>query len=236
VGSPADARADGLVIAIDGPSGAGKSTVAHLLAERLGYLQIDTGAMYRAVAFLMHQAGIDPDDQESVERFCSTVDVRLDRLDGHQRVFANGQEVTGQIRTPEMSLLTSRVSALRPVRQAMMLAQRRMGARGGVVLEGRDIGTVVFPDADLKFFLSASAEERGRRRYLELTAKGSQVSLEETVQDVLRRDQQDSQRDIAPLRMAGDAIAIDSSGRTVEEVLDAMLAVCRNVAHKTGTE
>jgi cytidylate kinase len=228
VASATHNRADGLVIAIDGPSGAGKSTVAHLLAERLGYLQIDTGAMYRAVAYLMHQGEIDPDDPAEVERLCSTVDIRLERWNGLQRVLANGQDVTARIRTPEMSLLTSRISALRPVREAMMQAQRRMGARGGVVLEGRDIGTVVFPDADVKFFLSASAEERGRRRYLELVAKGEQVTLEDTIQAVASRDLQDSQRDLAPLRMAGDAIAIDSSGRTIDEVLDSMVAACRN--------
>jgi cytidylate kinase len=229
-------RPDGLVIAIDGPSGAGKSTVAHLLADRLGYLQIDTGAMYRAVAYLLRQECVDPDDLAAVERFCRLIDIRLERCDGLQRVLANGQDVTAQIRTPEMSLLTSRISTLRPVRDAMMQAQRRMGARGGVVLEGRDIGTVVFPDADVKFFLSASAEERGRRRYLELVAKGEQVTLEETVQAVASRDLQDSERDLAPLRMAGDAIAIDSSGRTVDEVLDSMVAACRNTSLVSGSE
>jgi cytidylate kinase len=208
--------------------------VAHLLAERLGYLQIDTGAMYRAVAYLMHINGIDATDSAAVERFCSDVDIRLDRSDGHQRVFANGQEVTAQIRTPEMSLMTSRISALRPVREAMMLAQRRMGAQGGVVLEGRDIGTVVFPDADVKFFLSASAEERGRRRYMELVAKGEQVTLECTIKAVVQRDQQDSQRDLAPLRMADDAIAVDSSGRSIDEVLAIMEAACRTQSHTTG--
>ena len=228
--SAISARPDGLVIAIDGPSGAGKSTVAHLLAQRLGYLQIDTGAMYRAVAWLMHSSGIDPDDPAAVERLCRRVDIRLERQDGRQRVLANGQDVTAHIRTPEMSLLTSRVSALGPVREAMMKVQRRMGARGGVVLEGRDIGTVVFPDADVKFFLSASAEERGRRRYLELAARGEQVTLEETIRAVASRDLQDSQRDLAPLRMAGDAIDIDSSGRTIDEVLEAMEAACRNTA------
>jgi cytidylate kinase len=236
VASAVKTRADGLVIAIDGPSGAGKSTVAHLLAERLGYLQIDTGAMYRAVAYLIHQGGIDPDDLAAVERLCSRVDIRLDRSDGVQRVFANGQEVTALIRTPEMSLMTSRISTLKPVRDAMMHSQRRMGARGGVVLEGRDIGTVVFPDADVKFFLSASAEERGRRRYLELVAKGEQVTLEETIQAVASRDLQDSQRDLAPLRMAGDAIAIDSSGRSIDEVLDTMVTACRNTSHALGIE
>ena len=229
-------RADGLVIAIDGPSGAGKSTVAHLLAERLGYLQIDTGAMYRAVAWLMQQEGVDPDDPAAVERLCSRVDIRLERLDGLQRVYANGQDVTALIRTPEMSLLTSRVSALGPVREALMQAQRRMGARGGVVLEGRDIGTVVFPDADVKFFLSASAEERGRRRYLELAARGEQVTLADTVREVASRDLQDSQRDLAPLRMAGDAIAVDSSGRTIDEVLEAMETACRNTSQTLGIE
>jgi len=236
VASALSIRADGLVIAIDGPSGAGKSTVAHLLAERLGYLQIDTGAMYRAVAVLMRQAGIDPDDLAAVERLCSRIDIRLERTDGLQRVYANGQDVTDWIRTPEMSQLTSRISALRPVREAMMQAQRRMGARGGVVLEGRDIGTVVFPDADVKFFLSASAEERGRRRYQELVAKGEQVTLEDTIRAVASRDLQDSQRDLAPLRMAGDAIAIDSSGRTIDEVLEAMESACRNTLHVTGAE
>jgi cytidylate kinase len=144
--------------------------------------------------------------------------------------------VTAQIRTPEMSLLTSRISALRPVREAMMQAQRRMGARGGVVLEGRDIGTVVFPDADVKFFLSASAEERGRRRYLELVARGEQVTLAETIQAVASRDLQDSQRDLAPLRMAGDAIAIDSSGRSIDEVLETMETACRTTSLTLGTK
>ena len=226
-----DVRADGLVIAIDGPSGAGKSTVAHLLAERLGYLQIDTGAMYRAVAFLMQQSGVAVEDERALELFCKRIEIRLDRSDGFQRVFANGQEVTGQIRTPEMSLMTSRISTLRPVREAMMLAQRRMGARGGVVLEGRDIGTVVFPDADVKFFLSASAAERGKRRYMELIAKGEQVSLENTIEAVVQRDRQDSQRDLAPLKRADDATDIDSSGRSVNEVLDIMVAACLTVSH-----
>jgi cytidylate kinase len=229
VADAAERRVNGLVIAIDGPSGAGKSTVSRLLAQRLGYLQIDTGAMYRAVACLLLQAGIDPDDGNAVEGLCRTVDIRLEQADGQQRVFANERDVTDLIRTPEMSLMTSRVSTLRPVRDAMLLAQRRMGVRGGVVLEGRDIGTVVFPDADVKFFLSASAAERGRRRWLELLAKGEQVTLEETVQAVENRDRQDSQRDLAPLRQAADAIAIDSSVRTIDEVLDSMLDTCRKI-------
>lgn len=224
-------RRHGLVIAIDGPSGAGKSTVARLLARRLGYVQIDTGAMYRTVALLLSRSGIDPDDGPAVERFCTGIDIRFDWADGTQRVLANGEDVTAAIRTPEMSLLTSRISALRPVREAMMRVQREMGRLGGVVLEGRDIGTVVFPDADLKFFLSASPEERGRRRFEELNGKGERVTLEETVAAVCRRDEQDSQRDLAPLRQADDAIAIDSSLMGVEEVLERMTAL---VSEKTA--
>lgn len=217
-------RTRGLVIAIDGPSGAGKSTIARQLAMRLGYKQIDTGAMYRAVAWLISQAGIDPDNDIEVERFCSEVDVRLECSSCTQRVIANGQDVTDRIRTPEMSLMTSRISALKPVREAMMRSQRKMGRNGGVVLEGRDIGTVVFPDAELKFYLDASPEERGRRRYAELTEKGEQVTLEETIQAVSRRDEQDTQRDLAPLRQAEDAIPIDSSNIGIEEVLAIMEA------------
>ena len=204
-------RPDGIIIAIDGPSGAGKSTIARLLAERLGYVQIDTGAMFRAAALLLSRAGIDLDDLAAVERFCRNVDIRLESDSGSLVVRANGIDVTDQIRTPEMSLLTSRISALKPVRDALLKAQQKMGSRGGVVLEGRDIGTVVFPDAEMKFYLSASVEERARRRYEELTLKGEPVTIAETISDVARRDRQDSERDIAPLRQADDAIAVDSS-------------------------
>lgn len=225
-------RSRGLVIAIDGPSGAGKSTIARQLAKRLGYKQIDTGAMYRAVAWLISRAGINPENEIDMERFCRDVDVRLDCANGTQRVIGNGQDVTDQIRTPEMSLMTSRISALKPVREAMMRAQRQMGRNGGVVLEGRDIGTVVFPDADLKFYLYASPEERGRRRYAELAGNGEPVTLEETIQAVTRRDEQDSQRDLAPLRQAEDAIPIDSSHIGIEEVLAIMEAAVQEKTTK----
>jgi CMP/dCMP kinase len=221
-------RNNGLVIAIDGPSGAGKSTIAGMLADRLGYIQIDTGAMYRAVALLLSDAAVDLSNVTDVERFCRTVDIRFEYVDGVKRVMANGQDVTGRIRTPEISALTSTVSAMKPVREALLISQREMGRAGGVVLEGRDIGTVVFPDADLKFFLFASPEERGRRRYEELRAKGEQVSLQETVDAVVKRDRQDSQRDIAPLRQAEDAIPVDSSMLGIEDVLDIMENCVRN--------
>lgn len=229
-------REHGLVIAIDGPSGAGKSTVARQLADRLGYRQIDTGAMYRAVAYLISRAGIDPGNSKELEELCNDVDIRLDCSNGAQRVLANGQDVTNEIRTPDMSLMTSRISALKPVREAMMRAQRLLGRNGGVVLEGRDIGTVVFPDAELKFYLYASPEERGKRRFMELAGNGEQVSLEDTIKAVSSRDAQDSQRELAPLRQAEDAIPIDSSGISVDEVLDRMVAVFRDKLNRSGSD
>ena len=221
-------RTDGIVIAIDGPSGAGKSTIARLLADRLGYIQIDTGAMYRAAALLLAVAGVDLDDLVAVERFCADLNIELDVVSGRQVVRGNGVDVTDQIRTPEMSLLTSRTSTLKPVRDALLKAQQLMGRRGGVVLEGRDIGTVVFPDAEIKFFLSASVDERAKRRIEELTAKGEPVTLADTIEDVIKRDRQDSERDIAPLKQSDDAILIDSSRLSVEDVLTVMMEVCQN--------
>ncbi len=184
--------------------------------------------MYRAAALMLYRAGVDLGDLAAVGRFCRDLDIRLEVVSGRQAVHANGIDVTDQIRTPEMSLLTSRTSTLKPVRDALLKSQQRMGSRGGVVLEGRDIGTVVFPDAEIKFFLSASVEERARRRYEELTCKGEPVTLEETISDVAGRDRQDSERDIAPLRQADDAVLIDSSRLSIEEVLSRMIAICRN--------
>lgn len=215
-------RKNGIVIAVDGPSGAGKSTISKALSKKLGYLEIDTGAMYRGMAWLALKERLDLADQKEVERFCSRSEVILQLDNGITRVIANGSDITDEIRTPEISLLTSRVAALAPVRVALVQLQQKMGANGGVILDGRDIGTVVFPDAELKFFLSASVEERGRRRFLELKAKGVDTSLEETVKDVAKRDQQDSERELSPLKMADDAIAVDSTGLTIDEVVKLM--------------
>jgi cytidylate kinase len=227
-------RERGIIIAVDGPSGAGKSTISRALSARLGYLQIDTGAMYRAMAWLAREHGIDLADDQQVREFCKTAEVELQLDNGLTKVFANGRDVTAEIRTPEVSMLTSKIATLGPVRDAMVSLQRKMGARGGVVLDGRDIGTVVFPDAELKFFLSASAEERGKRRFLELAAKGEQVTLEDTIRDVEQRDRQDEGRALSPLRRADDAVSIDSTGLTVDGVLDLMEKAYRSVANGKG--
>jgi cytidylate kinase len=215
-------RENGLVIAIDGPSGAGKSTITKLLADRLGYIHIDTGAMFRAIALSANRSGVRSDDDAGLAELCRRTDVVLQRGDGCCVVLLNGEDVSHAIRTPEISALTSQISARKPVRESLLKLQRRMGAQGGVILEGRDIGTVVFPDAEVKFFLSASAEERGRRRYLELAAKGESITLEETVAAVVSRDENDEKREHAPLRCADDAIVIDSTRLTIEEVLETM--------------
>lgn len=212
----------GLIIAIDGPSGAGKSTITKLLAQRLGYLNIDTGGMYRALALAVKRAGISSDDDDALARVCGGISIVFERQNGGYRIIADGEDVSEAIRTPEISLLTSRVSSRKVVRDILTRLQREMGAQGGVVLEGRDIGTVVFPDADVKFFLSASVEERGRRRYLELKAKGEDITLEKTIAEVARRDEQDSNREHAPLRKADDAVELDSTALSIEEVVAEM--------------
>ena len=215
-------RPGGLIIAIDGPSGAGKSTLTRLLAERLGYIHIDTGAMYRAVALAAKRADVAVDDEEGLAGLCRGLTISFLRAEHGCRVMMNGEDVSEAIRAPEISLLSSTVSARKSVRDCLLNLQREMGKAGGVVLEGRDIGTVVFPDADIKFFLTASAAERGRRRYLEMRARGEDVSLEGTIIEVAQRDEQDEQREHAPLRKAADAMDIDSSGLTIEEVLTLM--------------
>lgn len=213
----------GLIIAIDGPSGAGKSTLSKALARELGYINIDTGAMYRSVALLAGRKGIALDDAPALQRLCAGLELEFRRDGEEEKVFANGEDVSRAIRAPEVSLQTSQVAACPAVREALVRMQQQMGAAGGVVLEGRDIGTVVFPQAEVKFYLSASAEERGRRRYVELNAKGVPVDLDQTIAEVRERDAADSSREHAPLRRADDAIDIDSDGKSIAEVLDLML-------------
>lgn len=228
-----------LIVAIDGPSGSGKSTLSRLLATALDYTNIDTGAMYRSVGLAAHRAGIDPADPQALEALCRQLKIEFVRNGTTERVLLNGEDISEAIRTPEMSLMASRVSACPVVRDAMVALQRAMGEQGGVVLEGRDIGTVVFPRAEVKFFLLASAEERGRRRYQELLAKGLDVELQQTIAEVEQRDAADSNRQHAPLMQAADALAIDTTAMTIDQVLKRMLAVvneCRRSNGETGSE
>lgn len=215
------------IIAIDGPSGAGKSTLSKLLAKELGFVNLDTGAMYRCVALAASRRGIDPDDHAALGALARTLRIEFLRGGAGERVLLDGEDVSTAIRTPAVSLLTSKVSAVAGVRAALVELQRQLGAFGGVVLEGRDIGTVVFPEAEVKFFLVATARERGRRRYEELRAKGLMVDLEQTIAEVEARDAADSAREHAPLLQAADAVAIDTTGVAIEQVLADMLAVTR---------
>jgi CMP/dCMP kinase len=219
----------GLVIAIDGPSGAGKSTLARLLASRLGYIYIDTGAMYRAVGWKAKREGIDPADDGALADLCrrTEVTIKLDASD--PRFYVDGRDVSGEIRTPEMGMMASAVSKSPAVRERLLVLQRELGKSGGVVMDGRDIGTVVFPDADVKFYLDAGVEERGRRRYLELKAKGMDVDPARITGEIRDRDRQDSSRSLAPLRRADDAILIDSTDLDINGVLERMLSVLANV-------
>lgn len=217
-------RKNGFVIAIDGPSGAGKSTTARILAQRLGYIYIDTGAMYRSVGWKAKKERVDPADETALADLCGRTEVTIRMDNSDPRFFVDGHDVTGDIRTPEMGMMASAVSKSPAVRARLLTLQRELGRNGGVVMDGRDIGTVVFPDADLKFFLEAGAEERGKRRYLELKEKGMDVDLAQTTQEMRDRDLQDSGRSIAPLKKADDALLIDSSILSIDQVVDRMLS------------
>ena len=215
----------GLTIAIDGPSGAGKSTVGGALAKRLGYLYIDTGAMYRAVALRAKERGVATDDEEVLYRWASSLLITFVKMGEETRVLCDGEDITEGIRSPGISRLASDISKRKGVRDALVQLQREMGRGGGVVLEGRDIGTVVFPDADVKFYLDADTEERARRRFNELVEKGVRVDFEETLEEVRQRDHNDMSRVLSPLRKAEDAVVIDSTGQSVEEIVEEMVHV-----------
>jgi CMP/dCMP kinase len=217
-------KRNGLVIAIDGPSGAGKSTVAKLLARRLGYIYIDTGAMYRSIGWKAKQEGVDPADEAALAGLCLRTEVAIRQDDSNPRFYVDGTDVTSAIRTADMGMMASAVSRSPAVRARLLVLQRGLGSQGGVVMDGRDIGTVVFPDADVKFYLDASPEERGKRRYLELAAKGEKVDLVQITTEIRERDLQDSSRAIAPLRKADDAVLIDSSSLSIDQVLEHMAA------------
>jgi cytidylate kinase len=212
------------IITIDGPAGSGKSTVSRLLAGRLKVQYLDTGAMYRAVAFQAKREGIDLKDREKISRLCRDLDLHFKTLDGTTRLFVGAEDISAGIRSPEMDMLSSAISAIKEVREAMTLLQRKMaGEGGGVVAEGRDMGTVVFPDADYKFFVNADTKVRAGRRYRERLERGESVSRGEVEKELRKRDDQDMTRALAPLVPAKDAKIIDTTNLTVEDVVEKMV-------------
>jgi len=217
-----------LLITIDGPAGAGKTTVSRRLADALGYRYIDTGALYRGIALAVKSAGVAADDDGALEQLCSSLTLQFRRDDAGVRLLLNQRDITEQIRTPEITMLASAVSARPVVRKRLLGLQREMGTEKNAVFEGRDMGTVVFPGADVKFFLDASLEKRAIRRHRELKPEASQ-SLEAVKADIKRRDKNDSTRRHAPLKPAADSIIIDSTDLTVEAVVEMMQAHIKNL-------
>jgi cytidylate kinase len=213
-----------LIITIDGPAGSGKSTVSRMLAKKLSYLYLDTGALYRAVAYRAAREGISSTTPAAVADLCKRCEINLRRIDDELRVFVDADDVTEKIRTEAIGLLASTLSAMPAVRAALLPVQRNAAKDGGVIAEGRDMGTVVFPDADVKFFLEADARERVRRRFRELVMRGEKVDYPSLEKDMLFRDRQDRERAIAPLTMPEGAIMIDSTQLNIDAVLEAILA------------
>jgi len=212
-----------LLITVDGPSGAGKSTVSRMLAERLGYTYVDTGALYRAVAMVALSEGCALDDDNRLAKICRHLVLRFENSSKGPRLYANREDITERIRTPEIAMFASAVSARFVVREYLLGVQREMGKSGCVVFEGRDMGTVVFPEADIKFYLDADLETRALRRYKELAARHARTSLTEVRKAIKKRDQDDSGRALAPLRPAHDAIKIDSTCLEIEQVVEGIL-------------
>lgn len=221
-------------VAIDGPSGAGKSTVSRKAAKAFGFIYVDTGAMYRTIGLAAHRRGLDTKDKPSILGLLPelNIDLRYNDL-GEQRMYLNGEDVSTDIRLPEISMCASNVSAMPEVRAYLMDMQRQMAQRYDVIMDGRDIGTVILPDAEVKIFLTASAEERAMRRLRELEAKGVNTSFEEVLEDMKKRDAQDSSRAAAPLVPADDAVILDSSSMSFDETV---AAVCKLITDKTGRE
>ncbi len=217
-----------IIIAIDGPAGSGKSTTAREVARKLGYIYIDTGAMYRAAALAFKRMNLDFND-EDFTKLMNLISIEMKQGENGQRTFLNGEDVSDEIRTPEITKLVSPVSANKIVREKLVEMQRRLGAGGGIVMDGRDIGTVVFPEADLKIFMVASPEARARRRTLEMREKGIEADEEQIKRDLIARDKYDSSREISPLRKADDAVEIDTSELTIEQQTEKVLQLARKI-------
>ncbi len=215
-------------VAIDGPSGAGKSTLARSVARELGAVYVDTGAIYRTVGYCAWKQGIDPDAKEDICALLPRINISMDYdTDGLQRMYLNGEDVTKEIRLPQISMYASRVSALPEVRAFLMDMQRDMARRNSVVMDGRDIGTVVLPQADVKIFLTASVEDRARRRWEELNDRGTPKNFDELLEEIRQRDDNDSRRAAAPLRAAEDAVYLDTTGNTFERSREQILEIIK---------
>lgn len=218
-------------IAIDGPSGAGKSTMARLLAQQLRFVYVDTGAMYRAVGLFAQRAGVEEEEIEAILPMLNEIQIDIQYVDGNQRIFLSGEDVSEAVRTEKSGRYASAVSALPAVRQFLLGLQRRLAENQNVIMDGRDIGTVILPQAQVKIFLTASPEERARRRFAELRQKGQPADYDQVYQDLLERDQRDSRRTAAPLRPAADAVTLDATAYSLEETLERMKQI---IGEKTG--
>lgn len=214
-------------IAIDGPAGAGKSTIARMVAKKMQYVYVDTGAMYRAIALYLMRAGVSPDDTATIAERCAEAEVSIVYQNGEQIVCLNGENVNGLIRTEEVGKMASKSSAVPKVREQLLNLQRSLAAKENVIMDGRDIGTCILPDADAKIYLTASVEVRARRRYEEEKAKGGTDSCEEIEKKIIARDYDDMNRPVSPLRQAEDAVLVDSSDMTIEQVVDRIMEICK---------
>ncbi|MDD7402848.1 MAG: (d)CMP kinase [Butyribacter sp.] len=214
-------------IAIDGPAGAGKSTIAKRVAKKLDFIYVDTGAMYRSMALYFLRNGIDAGDEEKISEACKEIEVSLEYENGEQQVLLNGENVNGLIRTEEVSMMTSDTSKYPKVREKLLSLQRELAEKKNVIMDGRDIGSCVLPNADLKVYLTASSEERARRRYKEQIERGIACNIEQIEKDIIARDEQDMNREISPLIQAEDAVLVDASDMTIEEVVDKVISLYR---------
>lgn len=212
-------------IAIDGPGGAGKSTISKAVAAKLGIVYVDTGALYRTVGYYVKSQAIDPHDREAVGAVLPNISIEVRYVNGAQRVYLNGEDLGDKIRTPEMSMYASAVSAIPAVRAFLLQTQKDIAAKNSVIMDGRDIGTVILPYADVKIYLTASAECRAKRRYDELIAKGQTVAYEDVLREMNERDTADSTREIAPAQAAADAVLFDNTGMTLEQSVEAIIAI-----------
>ena len=214
-------------IAIDGPAGAGKSTIAKKVAKAKGFIYVDTGAMYRAMAYFLLKEGVDAKDKNAIEEKCTEADITLRYENGEQVVLLNGENVNGVIRTEEVGKMASATSPVPKVRERITATQKELAATTDVVMDGRDIGTCVLPNADVKVYLTASSAVRAKRRYDELIAKGQKCDISQIEADIIQRDEQDMNREVSPLKQAEDAVLIDSSYMTIDEVTDKIMSLCK---------